>query len=94
MPVVIGVLQIALMVFVILLYARFAISLITLFSHNWKPRGVALLLVEGTLSVTDPPVRAVRAILPPIRLGNIHFDLSVLILIILATVAFNLLPLA
>jgi YggT family protein len=94
MPVVVGILQIGLMIFIILLFGRVTINLIALFSRDWKPRGLALLLVEGTLSATDPPVRFLRAILPQINLGGVRLDLSVLILMILATVAINLLTLA
>jgi YggT family protein len=94
MPVVIGILQIVLVVFVVLLFGRVAISLIVLFARGWRPRGLALILVEGTLSATDPPIRLVRSILPPINLGGVRLDLSVLILMILATLAIDLLTLA
>ena len=77
MPIVVGILQIALLIFVVLLFGRVTINLITLFSRSWRPRGVVLLFVEGVLSATDPPVRFVRAALPQINLGGVRLDLSV-----------------
>jgi YggT family protein len=94
MPVIVGILQIGLLVFVVLLFGRVTINLIALFSRSWRPRGVSLLLVEGILSATDPPVRFLRSLLPQINLGGVRLDLSVLVLMILATVAINLLSLA
>jgi len=89
--VIIDIVTMALFVFIVLLFARVAVNLLLIFSRNWKPKGVALVVVEGVLSATDPPVKAVRAILPEINLGGVRLDLSVLILMILATVAINIL---
>ncbi|MCJ7826806.1 MAG: YggT family protein [Demequinaceae bacterium] len=94
MSVVVGIVQVGLLVFVVLLFGRVTINLISLFSRTWKPRGVTLLLAEVVLSATDPPVRFVRALLPDINLGGVRLDLSVLVLMIVATVAINLLSLA
>ena len=84
-------LQILLMVFIVLLFGRVAVSLITLFSRDWKPSGVALILVEVVLSATDPPVHFLRHVLPEINLGGARLDLSVLILMVFASLAINLL---
>jgi len=94
MSVVIGIIQVGLLIFVVLLFGRVTVNLISLFSRTWKPRGLTLLLVEGILSATDPPVRFVRALLPEINLGGVRLDLSVLVLMVVATVAINLLTLA
>lgn len=88
---IIDIVRIALLVFILVLFARVAINLIFLFSRTWRPKGLVLVLVEGVLSATDPPVRFVRSILPDINLGGIRLDLSVLVLMILATVAINIL---
>ena len=85
-------LQILLMVFIVLLFGRVAVSLITLFSRDWKPSGVALILVEVVLSATDPPVHFLRHVLPGINLGGARLDLSVLVLMVVASLAMSLLP--
>ncbi|MBN2176210.1 MAG: YggT family protein [Demequinaceae bacterium] len=94
MSVVIGIVQLVILLFVVLLFGRVVVNLISLFSRSWRPRGVTLLLVEGVLSATDPPVRFVRALLPDINLGGVRLDLSVLVLMIVAMLAIDLLSLA
>jgi YggT family protein len=51
-------------------------------ARNWRPRGLVAVLCEGLYSVTDPPLRAVRNLIPPLRLGSVMLDLSPMILII------------
>lgn len=94
MSLVVDTLRVVLFAFFILLFARVAVSFIIMLARNWRPRGMALVLVEGVLSTTDPPVRAVRKILPPIDLGGVRLDLSVLVLMLLATVLMSVLAAA
>ena len=51
-------------------------------ARSWRPRGFVAVLCEGIYSVTDPPLRAVRGVIPPLRLGAVMLDLSPMILII------------
>ena len=37
-------------------------------------------------SVTDPPIKALRRVIPPLRIGNFALDLSFLIVLVLAYV--------
>lgn len=64
----------ALLIFFLLMWARFFLELARNFARNWRPRGFGLVLAEVVFSVTDPPVRAVRRVLPPLRLGGIALD--------------------
>jgi YggT family protein len=89
--VIIEIVTIVLTVFIYLLLARWVISMIMAFSRDWRPKGAALVVVEGVFSVTDPPVKALRAVLPEINLGGLRLDLSILVLIILTMVAINIL---
>lgn len=66
--------------FLMLLLLRVVISWIRAFSRSWRPRGVVLVLAEGIYTVTDPPVKLIRKVVPPLRLGMVRLDLSVLIL--------------
>jgi YggT family protein len=43
-------------------------------------------LLEIVYSITDPPIRALRRVIPPLRIGSIALDLSFLIVIISAYV--------
>ena len=67
---------------IVLLIARFVLDWVQMFARQWRPRGVIAVLCEGIYSVTDPPLRAVRGVIPPLRLGAVMLDLSPLILLI------------
>ena len=43
-----------------------------------------LVLLEGVYSVTDPPIKALRRVVPPLRLGNFALDLSFILVMISA----------
>lgn len=67
---------IALYVFFIAMWVRFIFDWIVVFSRNFRPKGVALLLAEASYTLTDPPLRSVRKVLPPLRLGGAAIDLG------------------
>ncbi len=41
-------------------------------------------------SATDPPLKALRRVIPPLRLGSITLDLSFLVLLVLVQIAIYL----
>jgi YggT family protein len=77
-----GILQI----YVIILIARIVIDYVFIFAREWRPKGIVLLLVEAIFTVTDPPLRALRRVIPPLRIGGISLDLAFLVLFILVQV--------
>jgi len=66
----------------VLLIARFVLDWVQMFARHWRPRGLVLVICEGLYSITDPPLRAIRRVIPPLRLGTIMLDLSPMILLI------------
>jgi YggT family protein len=89
------ILYVALFLFFLLMWARFILDLITNFVRGFKPRGPLLVLAEATYTVTDPPIRAVRRIVPPLRLGGAALDfgwsivmLAVIILMSIVSLGF------
>ncbi|MET0929974.1 MAG: YggT family protein [Aeromicrobium sp.] len=77
-----NVLLFVLWIALLLLIARFVLDWVQMLARNWRPRGVIAVLCEGLYSITDPPLRAVRGVIPPLRLGAVMLDLSPMILII------------
>ncbi|CAN5864321.1 YggT family protein [soil metagenome] len=71
-----------LFLYFIVLLGRLVIDWIQVFSRDWRPRGPLLVIAELVYSLTDPPLRALRRIIPPLRLGGISLDLAFLVLII------------
>ncbi len=67
---------IALTIFFVLMWARFVLDLVRSFARTWRPRGVGLVLAEGVYTVTDPPLKAVRRVIPPLRIGNAALDFA------------------
>jgi len=76
------VLDLVLWIALLLLIARFVLDWVQMLARNWRPRGFVAVLCEGLYSITDPPLRAVRGVIPPLRLGAVMLDLSPMILII------------
>ena len=66
----------------LLFLLRVVFDLVQAFARGWQPRGPLLILVEFIYTVTDPPLRALRRIVPPLRLGQVQFDLAFLIVLI------------
>ena len=44
------------------------------------------MLLEVVYSVTDPPIKALRRVIPPLRIGSVALDLSFIIVMIAAYV--------
>ena len=54
--------------------------------RDWEPRGPVLVVAELVYSVTDPPLRALRKVLKPVRIGNVLLDLAFIGLYILVSI--------
>ncbi|GAA1321366.1 YggT family protein [Leucobacter albus] len=67
---------VALRLFVLLLWARFILDWVTVLVRGFRPKGFLAIVVEVVYTVTDPPIRMFRKILPPIRLGQVALDLG------------------
>ena len=78
-------------VFFVLLIARLVFDWIQVFARQWTPRGIVLVVAEAVYTVTDPPIKAVRRVVPPLRLGGVGIDLAFLIVALAVQVAANLL---
>jgi YggT family protein len=63
-------------IFLLVLFARMILSWIPVLVRDWQPRGPMLVVAEVIYSVTDPPLRALRKVLKPVRIGNMMLDLA------------------
>lgn len=68
--------------FIVLLWVRFIVDWVQVFARSWTPGGPLLVVLEIVYSVTDPPIKALRRVIPPLRLGSIVLDLSFLIVLV------------
>lgn len=72
----------ALSIFFFLLLFRLVMEWVFVFARSWRPTGLWLIPLELTYSVTDPPLKAIRRVLPPLRIGAVAIDLAFFVLFI------------
>jgi YggT family protein len=82
-------LYVILFVFIGLLWVRFIVDWVQVFARRWEPRGPLLVALEGVYSATDPPIVALRRVVPPLRLGQVALDLSFLLVMVAAWLLLN-----
>jgi len=87
--VVLEVASFVLLVFFILLIARLVFDYVMMFARSWRPSGVAAVGLEVVYSVTDPPLKVLRRVIPPLRLGNFSIDLGFMVLLFVVYVLMN-----
>ncbi len=73
-------LQFVLYVFLVLLIFRIVMEYVFLLARNYRPSGIVAIALELTYTVTDPPLKALRRVIPPLRLGSVQLDLGFLVL--------------
>ena len=91
MTTVFALLALVVLLFLIALVARLVLDWVQLFARDWRPRSAALVVAEAVYTVTDPPLRSLRRVIKPIRLGGIQLDLSFFVLFIVVSIAYNVL---
>ena len=55
---------------VLVLLARFIIDWVQLLARSWRPKGHVAVRCEAIFKITDPPLRAVRGVIPPLRFSH------------------------
>jgi YggT family protein len=70
----------ALLVFLILLVFRLIMEYVFMFARSYRPAGPVAVALELCYSVTDPPLKALRRVIPPLRVGRVSLDLSFIVL--------------
>jgi YggT family protein len=76
-----AVIYFALFIFWLLLIGRVIVEFIRSFARDWHPTGVVVVILEGIFTITDPPVKLLRRLIPPVSLGGIRIDLSIMVLL-------------
>jgi len=76
--------------FWLLLTARIVVELVRTFAREWHPAGGVAVTLETIYTVTDPPVRLFRRIIPMVRIGGVGLDLSIMVLLLVVFFAMQL----
>ena len=91
MQIIAGVLYLAVLVYLLLLLARLVLEWIQSYARAYRPSGLVLVLFEVVYTLTDPPVLALRRLIPPLRIGAVALDLSLMLLLVLGWILLRVL---
>lgn len=78
-------LSLLLYAFMILLVGRLILDYVRVFARDWRPRGALLVVAEMVFSATDPPLRMIRRVLPPLTVGGLRIDLAFIVLFLITS---------
>jgi YggT family protein len=73
-------------IFLIFLMVRVVADVVQSFARGWTPRGPVLVGLEIVYTVTDPPLKLVRRLIPPLRFGGFGIDVAFLIVLVVVYV--------
>ncbi|KQB86750.1 YggT family protein [Corynebacterium lowii] len=69
--------------FTLLLIVRIVIEMIQSFSRSFRPPRAFYVIAEPIFRLTDPPLKALRRAIPPLNLGGVALDMSVIVLFLI-----------
>ena len=81
-----SIIQWVLWVFLLILFARMILSWVPVLVRDWEPKGPMLVFAEIIYSITDPPLKLIRKVLRPVRVGNMMLDLAFIGLAIMVAI--------
>ena len=89
MSILFAILYVVTLVYVLVLFVRLIFDWVQVFSRQWRPTGPLLVVAEIVYTVTDPPLKALRKVLPTVNVGQFRFDLGFLVLMLGCFVLLN-----
>ena len=83
-----GIIYAALLIYLLVMWARFILDIVQVLNRNWRPKAFLLVLSEVVYLITDPPIRFVRRLIPPIRAGGMALDFawSIVMLVVIVLI--------
>ncbi|MBU1251950.1 MAG: YggT family protein [Actinobacteria bacterium] len=72
------------------MWGRFVLDWIQALNRGWRPQGAVVILAEVVYTITDPPIRLVRRVIPPLQIGSIRLDLAWTIVLIVLLILMSL----
>lgn len=81
----------ALLCYTVVLLVRAIFDMVTMVIPAWQPYGLLAKVKRTIYGLTNPPLRAIKKIIPPIRIGSLAIDTSYLVLFLMCYVVSSLL---
>jgi len=88
--VVASIVHLALLLYLLVLFARLILDYIPMFNREWRPKGAGLVAAEFAYTLTDPPIRFFRRFIPPLRIGSISLDFGFSLTILVVLILMNI----
>lgn len=86
-----SVVRFAVFLFFVILLGRLVLDWVQAFARDWRPRGALLVVAEFVYTITDPPLKALRRVIPPLTLGSLRLDLAFLVLMVATSLLMSIL---
>jgi YggT family protein len=80
------VLTYVLTLYLVVLIGCMILSWIMAFAREWNPPTAIKAVALGIFSLTDPPLKLLRRIIPSLQLGTVRLDLSFMVLFIVVLI--------
>lgn len=85
-----SIVHLVLLLYIFVLFARLILDYIPLFNREWRPKGFGLVAAEAAYTLTDPPIRFFRRIIPPVRIGSLSLDFGFSLTILIVLILMNI----
>ena len=85
-----GIVELVLTLYILVLFARLVLDYIPMFNREWRPKGFGLVVAEAVYTVTDPPIRFFRRIIPPLRIGSLSLDFGFALTLLIVLILMNI----
>ncbi|WP_226532875.1 YggT family protein [Microbacterium paraoxydans] len=85
-----SILHLVLLLYIFVLFARLILDYIPLFNREWRPKGFGLVAAEAVYTVTDPPIRFFRRLIPPLRIGSLSLDFGFTLTLLIVLILMNI----
>jgi YggT family protein len=72
--------------FIIVMVVRLIFDYVQMFAREWRPHGGVLVVLEICYSITDPPIRYLRGVIPALRIGRVGLDMAWITLFLAAII--------
>lgn len=79
-------------IFIVLLWARFILDWVRVLNPRFAPHRGLVIVFELVYTITDPPIKLFRRLIPPLRVGAIAIDFGWLLTMLACWLIQGLLP--
>lgn len=85
-----SIVHLVLLLYIFVLFARLILDYIPMFNREWRPKGFGLVAAEAIYTVTDPPIRFFRRLIPPLRIGSLSLDFGFTLTLLVVLILMNI----